>query len=249
MSADISEQPDPHRAAGPTRDPTPRVIKDRYQVIRGLGKGSSAETLLCLDLQEDRRVAVKELHFQHLDDWKHLDLFAREARVMAMLDHRGIPKVFEFLRDQGEEATLFLVQEYVEGVSLEGRMVEGPLLGEEEVFDLTLGLLDVLEYLHSRTPPVLHRDIKPSNILVRDDGSPVLIDFGGVCFGWRPPDHTGTTVGPRRTSGHVPPRWTRAASLVGELPELRPSQPREAPLLRRMRRLPGSDLPGLRNRG
>lgn len=203
MSNDIpwkSDDSDDARMVDPS---SPRVIRDRYHVIRVLGTGASAQTLLCTDLKEDRQVAVKELRFQHLDDWRHLDLFTREARVLAMLDHPGVPEVYEVLHDDETQTTLFLVQEFIDGASLATRMANGPLLGEQEVFDLAVGLLDVLDYLHSRTPPVLHRDIKPSNVLIRKGGDPVLIDFGGVCFGWRPPDHTGTTI--VGTSGFMPP--------------------------------------------
>lgn len=77
--SDPQASPDPPGAA-------PHVIGDRYEVIRELGEGSSARTLLCTDVREGRRVAVKELHFEHLENWKHLELFEREARVLALLD-------------------------------------------------------------------------------------------------------------------------------------------------------------------
>lgn len=180
-----------------------RVIADRYEVLSVLGAGSSARTLLCNDIREKRKVAVKELSHGHLDSWKFLDLFEREARLLAMLDHPGIPKVFDFFRGRGEDPSLYLVQEYVDGKSLKQRMEAGPFLGEQEIYELTLGLLEVLEYLHGRAPPVLHRDIKPSNVLIRAEGTPSLVDFGGVCIGWRPPDVAGTTV--VGTIGYMPP--------------------------------------------
>ena len=72
-----------------------------------------------------------------------------------------------------------------------------------EFDQLTLGLLDILDYLHSRTPPIYHRDIKPSNIIVRPMGTPVLIDFGSVCYGWREELEQGSTVA--GTHGYMPP--------------------------------------------
>ena len=104
------------------RGEQPRMIGDRYEVIRVLGEGSSARTLLCSDLQDERRVAVKELHFEHLEDWKYLELFEREAKVLSLLDHPGIPKVLEFFEGEGASTTLYIVQEFVEGASLKQHM-------------------------------------------------------------------------------------------------------------------------------
>jgi serine/threonine protein kinase len=184
-------------------------ISGRYEIIRVLGEGASARTLLCLDLREQRQVAVKELRFVHVRDWKHIELFEAEARILSMLDHTGIPRVFDFFNATGESGSLYIVQELIEGTSLEQRMRSGPMLSQQELHDTTLGLLDTLEYLHERLPPVLHRDIKPSNIIMRKQGGPALIDFGSVCFGWRPPDSGGTTV--IGTFGYMPPE-----QLVGQ---------------------------------
>jgi serine/threonine protein kinase len=184
-------------------------ILGRYEVVRVLGTGSSARTLLCQDAESHLQVAVKELHFAHAESWKHLELFEREASVLSRLDHPGLPKIHEFFPVGDDATTLYIVQDFIEGVSLKERMESGPMLGRREVADLALGMLDILEYLHGRVPPVLHRDIKPSNILLRPDGTPVLVDFGGVLFGWRPPGAAGTTV--VGTFGYMPPE-----QLVGQ---------------------------------
>ncbi len=196
----------------------PRTIADRYTVTRQLGRGGFATTWLCRvrevrEGEPSKLVAVKELRVGRSEPdsedgnpgWKHVELFEREAKVLAMLRHPGVPRVIEYFEHprEGGGVGLYLVQDYVEAPSLRERLERGPLLGADELDRLVHGLLDVLEYMHGRAPPVFHRDIKPSNILVRDDGQPVLIDFGGVCFGWRPPGQVGTTV--VGTFGYMPP--------------------------------------------
>jgi serine/threonine protein kinase len=197
----------------------PRTIGERYSVVRQLGRGSFATTWLCHG-PENNLVAVKELRLGRPDDddehattsWKHVELFEREAKVMAMLRHPAVPRVLEYFEHAREGGLgLYLVQQYVEAPSLRERLGHesgtrnstAGLLGSDELDRLVRGLLDVLEYLHGRAPPVFHRDIKPSNILVCEDATPVLIDFGGVCFGWRPAGQVGTTV--VGTFGYMPP--------------------------------------------
>lgn len=240
----------------------PLGLPDRYRAVRLLGEGGSARTFLCDDAQAGRQVALKELRVEHLESWKHLELFEREARVLAALRHHGIPEVFDSFERadaQGRKA-LYLVQEYVEGSSLRERIEKGPLLGELEVVELTLALLDVLDYLHGRAPPVYHRDIKPSNVILRPGGHPALIDFGGVCFGWRPDGGT-TVVGtygymaPEQLMGQVGPRsdlYSLGATLLhlvtGQPPSAFSSDagrlevPAELPVRPALRRLLGALL-------
>ena len=184
---------------------SPPGIDERFEVVRVLGEGASARTLLCRDRDHDRLVALKELRVAHLEDWKHLELFEREAKVLSGLRHHAVPQVFESIEreEDGGRARLILVQEYIEGDSLMARMADGPALGQVQIIQLTMGILDVLEYLHGRSPPIYHRDIKPSNIIVRPTGAPVLVDFGSVTHGWRPAAAAGSTV--TGTFGYMPP--------------------------------------------
>ncbi|MEO1267403.1 MAG: serine/threonine-protein kinase [Myxococcota bacterium] len=184
----------------------PRIIHDRYAVVRQLGEGSSAVTYLCEDQeQEGLLVALKELRPEGMTHWKQFELFEREARVLRSLRHHGIPEVLDTFETEDSEGRtrLYLVTEYVEGASLKERIEQGPRMGQAELVQVTLGLLDILDYLHTRTPPIIHRDIKPSNILLRPTGAPVLIDFGGVRDGWRSTDAGGSTV--VATHGYTPP--------------------------------------------
>jgi hypothetical protein len=188
------------------RDRAGHVVGERVRLERVLGSGAAATTWLATELATGRQVAVKVLHARSLEDWKQLELFEREARVLGSLRHHAVPELIATIEeDRGQGAEIHLVMEWIEGRSLGEYIRLGPRLGEVEVMQLASDLLDVLVYLHGRAPPVFHRDIKPSNIILREDGSPVLIDFGGVCDGWRAGasgEGGMTIVG---TAGYMPP--------------------------------------------
>lgn len=178
-------------------------IGDRYEVVRPLGSGSFGETLLARDLVDDRLVAIKALHSRKIENWKAYELFEREAATLRALRHHGVPVVYESFRanwNGGE--TSFLVLEYVEGASLATIISDRRHLSTSDALHLFDEMLGVLDYLHTRVPPVLHRDIKPGNIIVRPDGSPVLVDFGTVRNVFRDADDSGSTVA--GTYGYMP---------------------------------------------
>ena len=179
------------------------LIAERYEVVRQLGRGSFAKTLLAREVANDRMVAIKALHPSAVSEWKTYELFEREAATLRALRHRGVPAVYESFRsawDGGQ--TAFLVMEYVEGASLAEIIAERRHLDTADVLHLFDEMLGVLDYLHTRVPPVLHRDIKPSNVIVRPDGSPVLVDFGAVRNVFRGPEESGSTV--TGTYGYMP---------------------------------------------
>ncbi len=96
-----------------------------------------------------------------------------EADLLTDLEHPGLPR---FAGCYSNEKRLCIVREYVEGTPL-GEYASKRSLSAEDVKDIGVRLCDILAYLHSRPRPVIHRDIKPANIIVRPDGSLVLIDF------------------------------------------------------------------------
>jgi hypothetical protein len=181
----------------------PVLVAGRYEVIRPLGRGSFAHTLLARDVRLGREVALKVLHPRGAPDFKAYELFEREAAVLRDLRHPGVPAIHTTLRAEWDGAdAAFLVMEYIEGASLAEIIGERRHLELSDVINLFVELLGVLEYLHSRVPPVLHRDIKPANLIVRPDGSPVLVDFGAVRNVFRAPDDDGSTV--VGTYGYMP---------------------------------------------
>jgi formylglycine-generating enzyme required for sulfatase activity len=104
-----------------------------------------------------------------------LDRFLEEARTLARFKHPNIIGVRRFLRANG---TAYLVMDYCEGESVESVLAREGTLGSDRVANMLDPLLDALEELH--TAGVTHRDIKPGNIYLKDDGSPLLLDFGAA---------------------------------------------------------------------
>jgi serine/threonine-protein kinase len=98
--------------------------------------------------------------------------FAREARIIARLDHPGILKVIPV----AEKSRPYVALEYVEGQTLYDILESRRLLPVCEALQLSSRLCDILDYIHRHD--VVHRDLKPGNILISDDGSPHIIDFG-----------------------------------------------------------------------
>ena len=181
----------------------PVLVSDRYEVIRPLGRGSFARTLLARDVRLGRQVALKVLHPRAGHDLKAYELFEREAAVLRELRHPGVPAIHTTFRAEWEGAdAAFLVMEYIEGSSLAEIIGARRHLELSDVLHLFIELLGVLDYIHSRVPPVLHRDIKPANLIVRPEGSPVLVDFGAVRNVFRAPDDDGSTI--VGTYGYMP---------------------------------------------
>ncbi|MGH7562705.1 MAG: serine/threonine protein kinase [Gemmatimonadales bacterium] len=178
-------------------------IADRFEVIRPLGSGAFGHTLLARDLRLGRQVALKVLQPGKEADLKAYELFEREATVLRDIRHPAVPAIHASFRApwNGAEAA-FLAMEYVEGASLAETIAERRHLDTDAVLHLFVEMLGVLDYLHTRIPPVLHRDIKPANLIVRPDGSPALVDFGSVRNVFLTPEEGGSTVA--GTYGYMP---------------------------------------------
>jgi len=165
---------------------TSKILAERYQVQRQLGKQTGRQTLLACDLQTQKLVVIKQLFLGSDFEWQDLKLFEREAETLKALDHPAIPVYLDYLEiDEPDSKGFALVQTYVEGKTLEEHLRSGRTFSESEVKDLAKSLLEILIYLHEQNPPVIHRDIKPSNILLHSRsghsvGQVYLVDFGSV---------------------------------------------------------------------
>jgi len=134
-----------------------------------------ATVFLGEDIHLNREVALKVFWPRLGETQDFLRRFAREARVLAQLDHPHILQVYDY----GEQDELaFLVTPYLSGGSLKAMLRTRKALPPSEACELLLQILPALQYAHDRN--LIHRDIKPDNLLFKGDGSLVLADFGLV---------------------------------------------------------------------
>jgi serine/threonine-protein kinase len=145
----------------------------RYRVERTLGQGGMAAVYLAHDSELDRAVAIKILAEHLSSDEAFRQRFVREARMAAGLSHPNIVHVY----DQGDEdGRPFIVMECVDGHTLGEELKRTGALPPARVVDLALQICGGLEHAHASG--LVHRDIKPGNLLLSEDGTVKIADFG-----------------------------------------------------------------------
>jgi predicted Ser/Thr protein kinase len=151
----------------------------RYRIVREIGRGAMGVVYLATDPVIGRSVALKTLAFPpDLDESgraERFERFAREARAAGNLSHPGLVTVYDAGRDEAE-GLCYLAMEYVAGRTLKQALAETGRLPVDRVLDIALRLSQALEHAHDRG--VIHRDLKPANILLGEDGSVKIADFG-----------------------------------------------------------------------
>jgi serine/threonine protein kinase len=188
------------------------VINDRYTIGRQLGQGSNSITYEAIDRETNIQVAIKVVSLTQLDDWKKIELFEREAKILQQLNHSAIPKYLDYFQIETQSDLYFyLVQEQAPGKSLFQLVESGWHATETEVKNIARQILAILNYLHSLDPPIIHRDIKPNNLIRSEDGTIYLVDFGAVQNTYYNTLMRGSTV--VGTYGYMAPEQFRGKAL------------------------------------
>ncbi|HTW89887.1 MAG TPA: protein kinase [Candidatus Binataceae bacterium] len=182
--------------------PTGHLLDSRYRINKVIGAGGMGRVYLGNDTRlSSRPVAVKEMIVgDGIHEKKAMEDFTREARVLAMLTHPGIPNIIDFFTEGNRH---YLVMEFVAGGDLQHLLDQfgpGGRMPEAAVLKWSRQILDVLMFLHAQSPPIVYRDLKPGNIMVDKDGRAMLVDFGIARF--LPPGGRGTQIG---SVGYAPP--------------------------------------------
>ncbi|SCL47147.1 serine/threonine-protein kinase [Micromonospora chersina] len=154
------------------------VLSGRYRLDDRVATGGMGDVWRATDLVLGRPVAVKVLLPALVSDPDFIARFRAEARIMASLRHPGVVQVFDCGEDElpdGGRAD-YLVMEFVAGEPLSRRIEAAGQLEVGETMSIVAQVAQALHAAHTRG--IVHRDVKPSNLLVQDDGTVVLVDFG-----------------------------------------------------------------------
>ncbi|MYT29371.1 serine/threonine-protein kinase [Streptomyces sp. MspMP-M5] len=154
-----------------------RVIADRYELSVLLGQGGMGQVWIGYDRRLDRRVGVKLLRPDRVagtpDGEEMRRRFVRECRVTAQVDHPGLVTVHDAGSDDED---LYLVMQYVEGADLSDHLAEHDPYPWPWAVSVAAQLCAVLAAVHA--VPIVHRDLKPRNVMIRPDGSLIVLDLG-----------------------------------------------------------------------
>lgn len=157
------------------------MLKQRYLILGMTGRGGFGAVYKASDTQfGNRLVAIKEMSQNTLSQQEKVaatENFNHEAMLLANLTHPNLPRIYDQFSEAGRS---YLVMDYIDGETLEDLLKHqgNKKLPVEKILDIALQLCSVLEYLHTRQPPIIFRDLKPANIMIASGGHIYLIDFG-----------------------------------------------------------------------
>ena len=187
--------------------------RDRYIIKDKLGQGGSSITYSAVDKETKQQVAIKALSLTGIDNWKKIELFEREAKILQQLNHSSIPSYLDYFQVETDSNVYFyIVQELAPGQSLAELVSNGWQPTETTVKNIAEQILEILVYLQQLTPSVIHRDIKPQNIIYQPDtGKLFLVDFGAVQDTYKQTMVGSTVVG---TYGYMSPEQYRGGAFL-----------------------------------
>lgn len=150
---------------------TGTILKGRYCILDAIGKGGQGSLYLARDIELGVCRAVKEIPLSG----------KREAKLLRLLAHPAMPAMLDYVE---KTEYCYLVMEYIQGRSLGELLEEGRVFTKAEILDLAMASADVLDYLHTRKPPVYYGDLKPDNLMLSESGKLYLVDYGSAVFGY-----------------------------------------------------------------
>jgi serine/threonine protein kinase len=206
------------RTPEPESNLTGTTFQSRYRIEEILGSGGMGAVYRAVQLSVDRPVALKVIHSRLADNLSDVARFQQEARAIAALHHPNIVSLIDF--GQADTGELFLVMEYLNGVSL-GKLIrdEAPL-PVERIIQISRQIFEALHHAHSYD--IVHRDMKPENILVTQMGRKSdfvkVLDFGiakvnNEASPLATITQTGTIVGSPR---YMAPEQARGREVTGQ---------------------------------
>ncbi|NLT05288.1 MAG: serine/threonine protein kinase [Solirubrobacterales bacterium] len=166
------------------------VVDGRYRIERRIGSGGMADVYLAEDTHLGRQVALKVLHRRFAQDAEFVERFRREASAAAGLQHPHVVGVY----DRGEhEGTYYIAMEYLRGRTLKEVLSEEAPVDQRRAIDIAVQILAAAGFAHRNG--VVHRDFKPHNVILDDQGTVKVTDFGIARAGASEMTETGSIMG------------------------------------------------------
>lgn len=153
-------------------------INNKYEVIKEIGAGGMSKVYLAMDLNLNKTWAIKETPIVNTKEGRvRYKALLVETEILKKLSHPYFPRIVDIIK---ETDRILIVMDYIEGKNLKEVLVErGSSLSESEVVAIGYKLAEALDYLHNTCrPKIIYRDMKPNNVILQDNGSIKLLDFG-----------------------------------------------------------------------
>ena len=156
---------------------TGKKLDGRYEIRELIGVGGMANVYHCYDTIDAREVAIKILKDEFLDNEDFIRRFKNESKAIAVLNHPNIVRVYDV---SFGDMIQYIVMEYIDGITLKEYIDMQKVLDWKETVHLTTQILKALQHAHESG--IVHRDIKPQNIMLLQDGTIKVTDFGIARF-------------------------------------------------------------------
>lgn len=152
------------------------LIDGKYEILSKIGEGGMSNVYLALNRKAMKQWAIKEVRRDGVEDFEVVkQSLIAETDMLKKLSHPNLPDIVDIIET---DDYYLIVMDYIEGKPLSKILKEGGAQPEQYVIEWAKQLCDVLDYLHTRKPPIIYRDMKPSNVMLQPDGKVCLIDFG-----------------------------------------------------------------------
>jgi predicted Ser/Thr protein kinase len=148
------------------------ILKERFRILRLLGRGGMGEIYLAEDARLQRKVAIKSIIAQYIQDQSAHGHLLREAQLASRLDHPNICTIFEIIEEEGNE---YIVMQFIDGVTLD-KHIKDVALDRHAAVEIGLQIADGIMAAHEQG--ILHRDLKLANIMLDRNGRIKILDFG-----------------------------------------------------------------------
>ncbi len=152
-------------------------LDGRYEIHELIGVGGMANVYRCTDTLDDREVAIKILKDEYLNNEEFIRRFKNESKAIAVLSHQNIVKVYDV---SFGDMIQYIVMEYIDGITLKEYIDQQGIIEWRDTLHLTTQVLKALQHAHECG--IVHRDIKPQNIMLLQDGTIKVTDFGIARF-------------------------------------------------------------------